>query len=453
MNSGALIFAAGLFLASSQVSAAVGMVADDASDKVIVFDTTTHIVKGTVSIPPGAVIGDVLIAPDGKTGFVTNFDFKVFVIDLTTSPPTLASGTNPISIDNFGEDLSITKDGKYLLVTDGDPVAPISVIDVATRRQIGSFSTGSNNTAVAVCDDNSVLVASFGDGLVRRFTLSAAGVLTNSGAAFAIFDPTNVYCAPGSKAGFVVNVESKLASFTLPAMTGVDTRILDNRTGTPDVSAITGALNPTGEKAFARTQTSVMKFDFNPVTGALGAGPLLTIPVASVIPFFGVDQLAATDKEIYVPQPGVLSVYDSVNGSLVSSITDPAISLPTGVTVASSQFNFSGFIQPVDNLPNINVVKAGSAVPVKFSLGGNQGLNVLQSGYPASQPIACSGTAANGEIEQTVTAGNSALHYDAAIDQYTYVWKTDKAWTGTCRQLILRLADGTDHKALFNFAR
>jgi hypothetical protein len=37
--------------------------------------------------------------------------------------------------------------------------------------------------------------------------------------------------------------------------------------------------------------------------------------------------------------------------------------------------------------------------------------------------------------------------YDAAADQYTFVWKTDKAWAGTCRWLTLRLADGSVHPA------
>jgi hypothetical protein len=36
-------------------------------------------------------------------------------------------------------------------------------------------------------------------------------------------------------------------------------------------------------------------------------------------------------------------------------------------------YNFSGFFQPVDNLPTLNIAKAGSAIPVKFSLGGDQG--------------------------------------------------------------------------------
>ena len=56
-------------------------------------------------------------------------------------------------------------------------------------------------------------------------------------------------------------------------------------------------------------------------------------------------------------------------------------------------------------------------------------------------------------IEETVTAGNSSLTYDATTDRYSYIWKTDKAWVGTCRKLTIRLTDGTDHVSYFKFVR
>ncbi len=114
-------------------------------------------------------------------------------------------------------------------------------------------------------------------------------------------------------------------------------------------------------------------------------------------------------------------------------------------------YNFNGFFQPVDNIPTLNTAKAGSSIPMKFNLSGNQGLNIFSSGYPASQKRDCDSNAPIDEINETVTAGKSNLSYDATIDQYNYVWKTDKAWTGTCRQIILRLIDGTDYMANFKF--
>lgn len=114
-------------------------------------------------------------------------------------------------------------------------------------------------------------------------------------------------------------------------------------------------------------------------------------------------------------------------------------------------YSFSGFFPPVDNLPTLNVVKGGAAVSVKFSLGKNQGLNIFASGYPISQKIACDSGAPWDDIEQTVNAGGSSLNYDAATNTYSYTWKTEKTWAGTCRQLIIKLSDGSEHKANFRF--
>lgn len=114
-------------------------------------------------------------------------------------------------------------------------------------------------------------------------------------------------------------------------------------------------------------------------------------------------------------------------------------------------YNFTGFFQPVDNLPTLNSVKAGAGVPVQFSLFGDQGLNVLAAGYPQSQPIVCASSGSVDGIEETVTAGGSSLAYDPATDTYTYVWKTNKAWANTCRQFTLGLNDGTFHSANFQF--
>ncbi len=112
-------------------------------------------------------------------------------------------------------------------------------------------------------------------------------------------------------------------------------------------------------------------------------------------------------------------------------------------------FAWSGFFEPVSN-DGVNVVKAGRAVPLKFSLGGDQGLDIFASGYPKSQPVACAAGASTGLLDATVTAGKSGLRYDAATDTYTYVWKTDKKWTG-CRELVVQLSDGSEHTARFQF--
>ena len=115
------------------------------------------------------------------------------------------------------------------------------------------------------------------------------------------------------------------------------------------------------------------------------------------------------------------------------------------------QYNFAGFFQPVDNLPVLNVVQAGKGIPVKFSLSGNKGLGIFAPGSPSSGPIACNSTDPATDLTETVTAGGSSLSYDPIPDQYIYVWKTEAAWAGTCRQLVVELNDGTIHRANFKF--
>jgi hypothetical protein len=114
-------------------------------------------------------------------------------------------------------------------------------------------------------------------------------------------------------------------------------------------------------------------------------------------------------------------------------------------------FDFAGFFAPVNNLPVRNSVKAGKAIPVKFSLGGDQGLDIFAAGSPTSRSVDCNSQAPTDEIETTIESpGASRLTYDAESDRYQLVWKTDKAWRG-CRLLTLKLRDGTTHRAIFEF--
>ncbi|MFN8493559.1 MAG: PxKF domain-containing protein [Caldilineaceae bacterium] len=136
--------------------------------------------------------------------------------------------------------------------------------------------------------------------------------------------------------------------------------------------------------------------------------------------------------------------------TLTIASNDPNKPSYTFALQGTGLFAFNGFFQPVDNLPALNTVKAGQGIPVKFSLGGNQGLNILAAGSPASQQIACDNAAPLAPIEETTTA-NSGLTYDASSGQYNYVWKTEKSWAGTCRQFVLRLTDGANHLANFKF--
>ncbi len=108
---------------------------------------------------------------------------------------------------------------------------------------------------------------------------------------------------------------------------------------------------------------------------------------------------------------------------------------------------FTGFFPPVANPPGVNPAKAGSSVPLKFSLGGDRGLAILADGYPASVQVDCVTGAPLGSPAPTSSADGLTF----ANGAYSYVWKTDKSWVGTCRQLQILLVDGTLHTARFSF--
>jgi hypothetical protein len=122
-------------------------------------------------------------------------------------------------------------------------------------------------------------------------------------------------------------------------------------------------------------------------------------------------------------------------------------------TVTYQIWQWTGFLPPIGNPPTLNVAKAGNAIPIKFSLGGNRGLNFFTSGSPSSQQVACDSTAPVDLIGSTVTAGQSSLAYDSKSNTYTYTWKTDTSWANTCRELTLMFANGDTRKAEFKFTK
>ena len=95
--------------------------------------------------------------------------------------------------------------------------------------------------------------------------------------------------------------------------------------------------------------------------------------------------------------------------------------------------------------------KAGSVVPVKFSLGGDRGPNPLRAGYPASGAYTCGAALPSDAGGPAESVGGGGLKYDSATDTYSFQWKTDKAWKDTCRVFVVGLRDGTNLTVGFQF--
>jgi hypothetical protein len=180
----------------------------------------------------------------------------------------------------------------------------------------------------------------------------------------------------------------------------------------------TGLWTPTGSMSSARSGHTLSLLPNGRVLAAGG--------------YDGTNMLSSA--ELWDPATGIWSPTASLlaarGGHTATVLTNGKVLVATGydlVTYLTSAelytsltYSFSGFFQPVDNAPTFNRVKAGSGIPVKFSLGGDQGLDVFAAGYPKSERVDRSSSGSMDDIELTVTTGGSSLSYNATADQYTY---------------------------------
>jgi hypothetical protein len=178
--------------------------------------------------------------------------------------------------------------------------------------------------------------------------------------------------------------------------------------------------------------------------------------------------LNSTATSMTVSYPNPATATDNCAGAITFNYSPASGSTfpvgPTTVTVTATDahnnsatatftvtvlYNFTGFFSPVGNLPTLNSVNAGRAIPVKFSLSGNKGLNIFAANNPYSVSFNCNNNDPGTDITETLNAGGSSLSFGG--DQYNYVWKTESSWANTCRQLVITLNDGSIHRANFKF--
>ena len=159
----------------------------------------------------------------------------------------------------------------------------------------------------------------------------------------------------------------------------------------------------------------------------------------------------ATEFHINADEPDLLDYDTSFKPAAQDALYEPNAFRtsdhdPVIVGLNPMHLAFGGFVKLVYDSPAFNAATGGSSIPLRFSLGGYQGMDIFLAGYPRSFQVACG--AASGSLGASVeaeTPGGSHLVYDATTDQYNFVWKTEKAWRGTCRQLVVIFKDGAIH--------
>jgi hypothetical protein len=192
--------------------------------------------------------------------------------------------------------------------------------------------------------------------------------------------------------------------------------------------------------------TDAYSFVFDGQSGYLDhalASPTLAAQVTGASEWhINADEPDILDYDTSFKPPAQDAIYEP--NEYRSSDHDPVI-----VGLDLLDYDFGGFRPPVDNPPVLNTAKAGSSIPIKFSLGGNLGLDVL-FGSPFVRQFACATGVPATSIEPA-TAGGEGLTYDPGSDTYKYPWKTVQSWANSCRTFEITFDDGTYRTANFSF--
>ncbi|HEV2782863.1 MAG TPA: PxKF domain-containing protein [Actinophytocola sp.] len=402
------------------------------TNTVTVVDTTSNSVIAT--IPVGVRPFDLAVDPAGTRVYLTtNGSDSVSVIDPASNTVTAA-----IPVGGYPWRVAVDPTGTRVYVTNifSDSV---SVIDPGSNTVTATIPVGGASEAVAFdsAGTRAYVTIPGSDRVSVIDTTSNTMTATIPVGSF----PKGVAVNPANAQVYVVNAFSGSLSVIDPASNTVAATI---PTDTPDELAF----HPAGTHLYVTT----------------GPGPVSVIDPATNTVTATIDGVAG-GGDIAVDSTGTFAYVADNNGERLVVIdtatntitaTIPNIPGPIGLALNGTPqpppcTGFTGFFAPVDNLPTINMMNAGRAVPVKFRLCGDQGLDIFAPGSPASQQIDCDTADPVDAVEETITAGGSSLHYNASTGTYHYVWKTDPAWAGTCRAFLLTLNNNSTHTAHFQF--
>lgn len=301
----------------------------------------------------GSDLLDVVITHDGKTAIVSSFSSAmIFFIDISAgfdAPPTLLGSVRTWM---YAEDMVITPDDKFVLITDGSLSYGVSVVEIATRRFIRRNNLGWREAQAIVItpDGQTVLVADYYGRMVHAYTLdSDNGRLTFKKTIRIGFQPVNLAMAPDGRTVIVpvVDVSGSVilyfdtagnlfykGTIAMPSMNGQSCVFSEKKKGKYPFKAY----------YLSNSQVSGTRVHILNVTGVGQVSPSGTSikiwPRRGTSQLFGVDTMALNPDEsyLYVTNPTLfgaiadVALIDLNTNSQVGYI--PATGIPTGIAFA-----------------------------------------------------------------------------------------------------------------------
>ena len=399
------------------------------------------------SAAAGAGAGAIAVSPDGSSAYVTNFnDATVSQYDVSAAgvltpkqPATVAAGSRPAGI-------ALSPDGASAYVT--NQVASGTITQFSVDASSGDLApkaqpvgTGSQPRGILAAAGR-VYVTNTSSNTVTQYAANGGGALSELAPAVAApRTPFGLALAPDGRslyvAGFgdatigqydvaadgslAVKADPAPANFRPQAVVAVKPR--DETAPTIDL------VTPADGAQYERGATVAVDYtcaDEGPsglrsCTGDLPAGdPLDTSTVGS-------HDFTVVARDGEGNETTVTHSY---------TVTEPP---PPPPPAPDPDLQFQGFLGPIHQG---SVVRAGDAIPIVFSLGGDRGLDVLAAGSPSSVQTDCEHPGAPTGGDPAASKLDSGLIFHSWTGHYVFLWQTPKAWAGTCRTFVLGLRDG-----------
>ena len=121
--------------------------------------------------------------------------------------------------------------------------------------------------------------------------------------------------------------------------------------------------------------------------------------------------------------------------------------------ILKATYQFVGFFPPVQTGPaEVNLVKAGSAIPLKWQLRAEGGGFVSALSAVTGiryQERKCSDSTLLNDLVLVNSSGSSGLRYDFSSNQYIYTWRTAKSMKGKCYRFDVEFTNGEKKSAYF----
>lgn len=302
------------------------------------------LLKGSIGTYEGGLL-DVVITPDGKTAIVSNFgDSRVFFIDISGGFEEAPTLSGKVGIGFFAEDMVLSPNGQYLLVTDGSFASTLAVVDVPNRKLIKIYNLGMRMAqAIAITPDGAnVLLADYWGGFIHRYTFSADGVLTHAQSRNVLPAwPANITISPDGKTA--IAVDGFRSSTPVFALSASGEMAFKGFVPVGDKGGQSCVFSSDGSKAYYLTNSAVYGCRLN-VFNITGPGEVVSsgvnIPVRprrGAGHLFGVDTMAIdpSGNYLYITNPTTfwavagISVVDLAANSQVNFIH--ANGIPTGI--------------------------------------------------------------------------------------------------------------------------